>query len=188
MDKKCDYVDCKQLDFLPLTCSHCQGVFCKEHLSFVSHLCPKAPDVQATDEEVAAQKKKFQVCQLAGCSEKIYPAACQICHGFYCKQHQKDLHGCLEEHPVPSAPADLANKDASSVEQCSVKTCSELIQPCRLCQKAYCRIHQKVCHGCLDKKRARREKFEAPKLQFQAAKLAVDKMVSSPFIPKCFCN
>ncbi|KAL8287084.1 hypothetical protein RQP46_004090 [Phenoliferia psychrophenolica] len=40
----CSLASCKDLDFLPFTCSHCQGVFCRVHALPASlHACPADP-------------------------------------------------------------------------------------------------------------------------------------------------
>ena len=36
---QCSMEICNQLDFLPIKCSNCQKVFCKDHSSLVNHNC-----------------------------------------------------------------------------------------------------------------------------------------------------
>lgn len=36
----CSQKDCRQLDFLPIHCEHCDRVFCKIHSSITAHNCP----------------------------------------------------------------------------------------------------------------------------------------------------
>lgn len=39
LGKHCDESICKQLDFLPFTCEHCKGTFCKDHREVKNHSC-----------------------------------------------------------------------------------------------------------------------------------------------------
>ncbi|CAB0011171.1 unnamed protein product, partial [Nesidiocoris tenuis] len=42
--ENCSAPECKTLDFLPVSCSHCGLIFCKTHFSPLAHQCKKAPD------------------------------------------------------------------------------------------------------------------------------------------------
>ncbi|KAM6155811.1 AN1-type zinc finger protein 2A [Rhynchocyon petersi] len=42
LGKHCSEKTCRQLDFLPVTCSACKQDFCKDHASFAAHRCPFA--------------------------------------------------------------------------------------------------------------------------------------------------
>ena len=42
----CALSSCKRLDFLPVKCSGCGGLFCSSHFSPASHSCPSASDAR----------------------------------------------------------------------------------------------------------------------------------------------
>ncbi|KAM8961997.1 AN1-type zinc finger protein 2A [Pelodytes ibericus] len=42
LGQHCSENTCKQLDFLPLKCDACEGVFCKDHFTYDRHKCSSA--------------------------------------------------------------------------------------------------------------------------------------------------
>lgn len=59
--KHCSLDECKQLDFLPFTCNACGKVFCLDHRTYDSHVCPHS---EAMDYRVV-------VCPICG---RSYPS------------------------------------------------------------------------------------------------------------------
>ncbi|KAA3677750.1 uncharacterized protein DEA37_0001612 [Paragonimus westermani] len=91
----CAYIDCKQIDFLPIQCGACKQIFCKLHSSMISHQCIEdcrtvaSPPLKST----ASHPSK---CQLSSCDrlERI-PLTCEACGGQFCIAHkQKEIHHC----------------------------------------------------------------------------------------------
>lgn len=44
--RHCANPDCKQLDYLPLKCQHCQNYYCAEHSKPKQHSCPNQPSTE----------------------------------------------------------------------------------------------------------------------------------------------
>ncbi|CAH8555457.1 unnamed protein product [Schistosoma haematobium] len=59
----CSVPTCRMLDFLPVRCSGCHGVFCKNHYLYDSHNC-KSPDLK---------DKQVPVCPLCGTIVPLKP-------------------------------------------------------------------------------------------------------------------
>jgi len=112
------------------------------------------------------------------------PVKCAHCSQNFCKDHSfASNHQCTA---VPDVICDESSGHSNekryhtcSHDDCSERDVIELL--CSKCEKHFCVSHRH--HGCSDPKkeaqRARREKFEAPKRQFNAAKEAVNKIVDA---------
>ncbi|XP_048846255.1 AN1-type zinc finger protein 2A isoform X1 [Brienomyrus brachyistius] len=48
LGEHCSEKSCKRLDFLPMKCDACEGIFCKDHITYVNHKCTSSykKDVQ----------------------------------------------------------------------------------------------------------------------------------------------
>ncbi|XP_030646014.1 AN1-type zinc finger protein 2A isoform X2 [Chanos chanos] len=48
LGEHCTEKSCKRLDFLPMRCDACEGIFCKDHITYASHKCTSSykKDVQ----------------------------------------------------------------------------------------------------------------------------------------------
>ncbi|XP_069679014.1 AN1-type zinc finger protein 1-like [Periplaneta americana] len=125
LGKRCAVLECKQLDFLPFICTHCQIIFCKEHYM---------PDKHACIQDTAESNKEV--------TEPV-------------KQYSCNHEGCSTLNPV---------------EMC-----------CPVCKRHFCLQHRH--HGCIDKAQAtrdkEREKWEAPRKQFELAKAETDRQVDA---------
>lgn len=89
--EQCFINDCKQLDFLPFVCEHCQLIFCKEHFHPGSHKCPNFVDKVKTVQE----KILSFICSHDSCEEKsVIEMPCVKCKQHFCLGHR--YHGCLE--------------------------------------------------------------------------------------------
>lgn len=125
LGKKCAVLECKQLDFLPFTCTYCQIIFCKDHYTSDKHACTQ--DTTEPNKEVTEPVKQY-TCKYGGCST------------------------------------------LNPVEMC-----------CPVCKKHFCLQHRH--HGCIDKDQAtrdkEREKWEAPRKQFELAKAETDRQVDA---------
>ena len=122
LGKRCRLVDCKQLDFLPSKCSHCELVFCKDHFMPDKHMC--------THDSILVTEAR----------EPLNHYLCTF-----------DDHSTL-----------------SAIEVC-----------CNVCNKHFCLHHHH--HGCSGIDQATRDKernkWEAPKRQFELAKAEADRPV-----------
>lgn len=88
---RCSVLICKQLDFLPFTCSHCQLIFCKEHFHVASHACSKFPDNVASSTESVS----YYSCSDGSCSNTSpVEIPCIKCKLHFCIAHRH--HGCLD--------------------------------------------------------------------------------------------
>ncbi|XP_039282278.1 AN1-type zinc finger protein 1 [Nilaparvata lugens] len=95
--KRCNHLECKQLDFLPIVCDFCKLVFCKDHSSTIGHSCPKNVDNSVPNSKVSdAVSYK---CTEDGCSQSgVVPMLCANCQKHFCLAHRH--HGCFDAKPA----------------------------------------------------------------------------------------
>ncbi|XP_015585546.1 AN1-type zinc finger protein 1 [Cephus cinctus] len=88
---RCSVNGCKQLDFLPFTCLHCQAIFCKKHFNVTSHACSKF-----IDNVVSTKENSASYCCSQDSCEQTSPVEmnCVKCRLHFCLAHR--YHGCLE--------------------------------------------------------------------------------------------
>ncbi|KAA0184450.1 hypothetical protein HAZT_HAZT008240 [Hyalella azteca] len=114
----CSEVACRQLDFLPFTCSHCKKIFCLQHHKVANHHCTEArlvdvqvpvcplcdqavpaprgqpPDIaisQHLDNNCKVKKEKIftNKCCYRGCKKKeMMPIECRDCGLNFCLSHR----------------------------------------------------------------------------------------------------
>ena len=90
LGKRCGLLECKQLDFLPFKCSHCQLVFCKDHFMPDKHMCTYNDSVSIIE---AGEPLKHYCCTYDGCSmSSSVEMCCQVCNKHFCLHHRH--HGC----------------------------------------------------------------------------------------------
>lgn len=90
--ERCTVEECKQLNFLPITCSHCHDVFCEQHYLTDYHKCTSFHD------NVTETKTKFSsyVCTDELCKNtSLIEMHCIKCKKHYCLKHRH--HGCSEQ-------------------------------------------------------------------------------------------
>ncbi|XP_071824083.1 AN1-type zinc finger protein 1-like [Apostichopus japonicus] len=103
----CDVSHCNQNDFLPFTCSSCNGIFCLEHRSTAAHNCEKAEEKVASS-TVKSEFKSYS-CSKADCRKKgPVPVTCPFCNFQFCMSHRHPQdHDCTKmperEKSVPMA-------------------------------------------------------------------------------------
>ncbi len=94
--KQCSHLECKQLDFLAVSCTHCSKSFCKIHLSPFVHTCQGFKDNVLSDSDLAEkERERWQVkCFLTGCNKKdLIPMYCLKCNQHFCLAHRhEDQH------------------------------------------------------------------------------------------------
>uniref|UniRef100_A0AAF6DLZ5 Zinc finger AN1-type containing 2B n=2 Tax=Bos TaxID=9903 RepID=A0AAF6DLZ5_BOVIN len=91
----CSEPSCKRLDFLPLKCDACSGIFCADHVAYAQHHCGSA-----------YQKIFTNKCERAGCRQReMMKLTCDLCGRNFCIKHRHPLdHDCSGEgHPTSRA-------------------------------------------------------------------------------------
>lgn len=118
MGKHCSAEYCNKLDFLPMKCDACGGIFCSEHFSYQTHSCPSAykkdvqvpicplcsepvptprdvsPDVTVgahIDQFCKSEKTKIFTnrCSYKNCKKKeLIPVSCTVCKQNFCLRHR----------------------------------------------------------------------------------------------------
>ena len=123
--KHCSIVDCNYKDFLPITCSFCQNIFCTEHGRALSHKCAKAP----LDNQVA-------VCPL--CEKPVEMAK---------KFQTKDE--AVDHHISNDCKVTVSKTKSQKPKKCHMHRCKEkvILFSCSTCERLVCAHHRNV-HGC----------------------------------------
>ncbi|XP_071446295.1 AN1-type zinc finger protein 1-like [Hetaerina americana] len=113
LGKNCSKNGCNQLDFLPLWCSHCNQVFCKDHHSVGGHSCTKSPSRQV---DAKLSEGKWWKCSVVGCKSSNDPVhlPCPSCGAHLCLQHR---HEPPESHLCSSVSRQDVVKEHKSDEQ-----------------------------------------------------------------------
>lgn len=137
LGEQCSEVSCKQLDFLPMKCNACSCIFCKDHLFYSKHSCPKGhlKDIQVP------------VCPLCECPVPIRKER---------GESASDPDLVISRHIDDDCQSDRAltrrNKKNASSNRCSLKKCKgkELIPlKCDDCGKNFCLKHRHTAdHQC----------------------------------------
>lgn len=91
MGIRCSVSTCKQLDFLPLTCSYCESVYCKEHYHVAAHICSKFQENVVSN----VQPVSYYRCSDTSCDNNSpVEMPCIKCRLHFCITHRH--HGCLD--------------------------------------------------------------------------------------------
>jgi AN1-like Zinc finger. len=89
LGKRCGLVECKQLDFLPFKCSHCELVFCKDHFMPDKHMCTHdSVSVTETGEPLKHYRCTYDDCSMLS----VIEMCCKVCNKHFCLHHRH--HGC----------------------------------------------------------------------------------------------
>lgn len=116
LGQRCHMADCQQLDFLPISCAHCNLVFCREHFQPFVHSCPHEPTAQKNVGESASE---VYMCSLPNCSLKeLIQMPCTHCMLHFCLQHRHQVdHQCTKLE----APKETMVQTAELVKQIQMK-------------------------------------------------------------------
>jgi predicted nucleic acid binding AN1-type Zn finger protein len=109
LGKHCALPSCKQLDFLPFTCTSCNQVTCLEHRTFIAHKCP----AHKSHEAIALQ------CPIC---ERIIPVA----DGSQSADQVMDAHiaqGCKKPQSVKPLKCAVKGCKTKSAQQSDCKHC-----------------------------------------------------------------
>ncbi|KAF6209907.1 hypothetical protein GE061_015661 [Apolygus lucorum] len=120
----CSVSDCNSLDFLPVKCTHCSSVFCKNHFSPVSHSCSQVPDNRVTEKKAA---ESFQ-CSQEGCKDgSPLELRCEVCTRHFCPAHRH--HGCTDAPRLSkSAQAAAVRKEFRKIKEETDKQVQERLR------------------------------------------------------------
>ncbi|XP_031567224.1 AN1-type zinc finger protein 1-like [Actinia tenebrosa] len=110
---QCQMASCKQLDFLPFTCSSCNGIFCKEHRSRLAHGCPKTEEeksLEVDDTKLHKNVDDKHVCCFDGCKNReLFPVSCEHCKLNFCLGHRHQVdHQCTA---LPKVQVELSSDE-----------------------------------------------------------------------------
>ncbi|KAL3085234.1 hypothetical protein niasHS_010303 [Heterodera schachtii] len=118
--KHCSVPDCRQLDYLPITCDACSRILCKQHRTYDAHSCT----------ESYKKNVQFPICPL--CQQTV-----PIKRG-----EKPDLR--VNEHIERDCRSELAKKGRWA-PKCGVKNCfrRELVpMVCKDCAVHFCLSHR----------------------------------------------
>ena len=104
---QCTMNDCHQLDFLPITCSHCSQTFCKIHSLPFDHSCVVYKDTTVSTHTENQNEIQAHMCSLPTCcSKELVPMLCPHCKLHFCLQHRHQVdHQCSKyEKPKEIMP------------------------------------------------------------------------------------
>nr|CDS34745.1 zinc finger AN1 type domain 2B [Hymenolepis microstoma] len=138
LGEQCSASFCRTLDFLPVRCSGCQKVFCKDHYKFESHSCPVGNP----------SNRQVPVCPLCGTPVPTGP------------NESADVKvGQHIDESCQSQPSRVLKgkifKNSCSVPGCKKK---ELVPiRCSRCQLNYCLSHRnEMDHNCQGRRMSKR--------------------------------
>ncbi|XP_050693985.1 AN1-type zinc finger protein 1-like [Eriocheir sinensis] len=117
LGKQCGVESCRQLDFLPIVCGACGGVFCKEHSLPFYHQCVSEAEEEKTREEGDDRKITRHPCQFPKCDGgELTPVLCPACGLNFClaHRHQPD-HQC--PHQPQQGPSEQEKAAAEKIKQ-----------------------------------------------------------------------
>lgn len=115
----CQMEYCHVLDFLPLKCESCKGIFCLEHQTEPAHKCSKAgerarkragQDAAATVPSKPSLYNHDQQCFDPACktlinTRRMPPNHCATCNREYCLKHRMpEDHNCKNLKPLGARP------------------------------------------------------------------------------------
>ena len=136
--KHCDFKDCNQLDFLPVKCSHCKNIFCKEHFNYLNHKCASWKALSENNPRIISNVRRFS-CKFVGCDRlEETPIVCPKCDENYCMVHrlEKD-HECgfVKPEHMPKT-AELVTQIVEKHQQDSKSDINQVKKPKILSDKA----------------------------------------------------
>lgn len=99
LGSQCAFLDCKQLDFLPVECDKCKLLFCTNHSVDYQHNCSQLNEVSHLVEwnEASGSPKSYK-CSLSNCrGRELTPVVCEKCEKQFCLKHRLP-----HDHSCPS--------------------------------------------------------------------------------------
>ncbi|VVC27937.1 Zinc finger, AN1-type [Cinara cedri] len=115
LGKRCTHKDCEQLDFLPIECTKCQGVFCMDHSEFSNHSCSHVENTESRTKQATT----WYECTFNGCNTKYgCEMQCIKCLQHFCLLHRH--HGCFDELTTKETKKLLREAAKKSQNQFSI--------------------------------------------------------------------
>ncbi|KAL5971932.1 AN1-type zinc finger protein 2B [Taenia solium] len=130
LGEQCAVKSCRMLDFLPVRCSGCHKVFCKDHYFFDCHSCPVGNE----------KERQVPVCPLCGVLVPTGPnESADIKVGHH-------IDTACQSQPALTLKGKIF-KNACSVPRCKKKELVPL--RCERCHLNYCISHRnELDHNC----------------------------------------
>lgn len=94
--KHCSVASCHILDFLPCPCNGCDLDYCKEHMAYESHQCPRKDLTGCRVTDSQATETKSYSCSFKDCDRReLVPINCEACTENFCLLHRHGVdHAC----------------------------------------------------------------------------------------------
>ena len=112
--KHCGLQSCNSLDFLPISCNLCKGVFCKVHASYDGHRCPSWSPHHTTTSSKTFEGAKYD-CDFCQLKEKVQ-IVCPKCSKNFCMAHRLE-----KDHNCNYVPPAYMPKTAELVKNITAK-------------------------------------------------------------------
>lgn len=123
--ENCALKECNRLDFLPVKCDACAGIFCLEHYQYENHSCQKAK----------SKNVQVPICPL--CSEPVASRANQL-PDLAVSQH-------IDQYCKRNELIKNRIKPKTDLQSCSFKSCRQkdlIYLECNDCKSKYCIKHR----------------------------------------------
>ncbi|KAF4523210.1 hypothetical protein B566_EDAN011747 [Ephemera danica] len=119
LGKHCSEPTCQRLDFLPLKCDACNGIFCHDHMRYDTHNCPSSykKDVQVPVCPLCSQPVPVGRNQQPDIVKEVVPVVCPECRLNFCLRHRHTQDHKCEGHQAAArnrATAAAAARQSSS--------------------------------------------------------------------------
>uniref|UniRef100_A0A8C9IVZ3 Zinc finger AN1-type containing 2B n=1 Tax=Piliocolobus tephrosceles TaxID=591936 RepID=A0A8C9IVZ3_9PRIM len=118
----CSEPSCQRLDFLPLKCDACLGIFCADHVAYAQHHCGSA-----------YQKIFTNKCERTGCRQReMMKLTCERCSRNFCIKHRHPLdHDCSGQgHPTSRAGLAAISRAQNVASTSTVPSPSRTMPSC----------------------------------------------------------
>lgn len=96
----CSFKTCQRLDFLPIKCTLCHLIFCKEHFSLTNHNCPSSEELNKQNllNNSNLTPINFHKCTFEDCKQKeMVQVVCEFCKLNFCMKHRLQVdHKCAK--------------------------------------------------------------------------------------------
>lgn len=90
LGKNCQNSNCNKLDFLPIECNKCSGIFCKDCISLDAHNCKSLTETKI----IKKFEPKGDKCFIEKC-QKFAVTQCPVCERLFCMDHRLEVdHEC----------------------------------------------------------------------------------------------
>ena len=111
---------CKRQDYLPIRCSLCNKMFCKDHSSFDNHNCKKFKDTNKIKNKKTRSSIYIESCNLPNCKKKeLIKFECRDCGLNFCINHRfYNDHNCNKNKVINNNK--IAKKEINKNKCCLI--------------------------------------------------------------------